>query len=134
MDYFAFKHMKIERHGRILTITLNRPPMNPIHYELHNELARLWYQVQLDHESDVIKLNMRKALDHLRVLEDYEAIRGLNPRIVYCSITGFGQTGPYRSRPCGQRRSIRKTLRAIGISGACARPEISDQPAARQTS
>lgn len=54
MDYAAFRHMQFERKGRILTITLNRPPMNPIHYELHNELARLWYQVQLDHESDVI--------------------------------------------------------------------------------
>jgi enoyl-CoA hydratase len=54
MDYSAYKHMKIERQGRILTIMLNRPPMNPIHYELHNELARLWHQVQLDHESDVI--------------------------------------------------------------------------------
>ena len=42
--------------GNILTITLNRPPMNPIHYELHNELARLWYQVQLDTECDVVIL------------------------------------------------------------------------------
>ncbi len=30
---------------------------------------------------------------------DYASIRGLNPRIVYCSITGFGQTGPYAARP-----------------------------------
>jgi crotonobetainyl-CoA:carnitine CoA-transferase CaiB-like acyl-CoA transferase len=30
---------------------------------------------------------------------DYEAVRKLNPRIVYCSITGFGQTGPYAPRP-----------------------------------
>jgi len=29
----------------------------------------------------------------------YEQIRAINPGIVYCSITGFGQTGPYASRP-----------------------------------
>jgi crotonobetainyl-CoA:carnitine CoA-transferase CaiB-like acyl-CoA transferase len=29
---------------------------------------------------------------------DYSAIRAINPAIVYCSITGFGQTGPYRNR------------------------------------
>jgi crotonobetainyl-CoA:carnitine CoA-transferase CaiB-like acyl-CoA transferase len=29
---------------------------------------------------------------------DYAAVRAVNPSIVYCSITGFGQTGPYRQR------------------------------------
>ncbi|TDR31845.1 CaiB/BaiF CoA transferase family protein [Hydromonas duriensis] len=30
---------------------------------------------------------------------DYESIKHINPSIIYCSITGFGQTGPYKDRP-----------------------------------
>ena len=29
----------------------------------------------------------------------YDDIRAVNPKIVYCSVTGFGQTGPWRERP-----------------------------------
>ena len=39
-----------------------------------------------------------KVGDMARYGLDYEAIRAVNPRIVYCSVTGFGQTGPYRER------------------------------------
>ncbi|NYT59899.1 CoA transferase [Alcaligenaceae bacterium] len=30
---------------------------------------------------------------------DYESMKAINPALIYCSITGFGQTGPYASRP-----------------------------------
>ena len=30
---------------------------------------------------------------------DYESLRACNPSLIYCSITGFGQTGPYAQRP-----------------------------------
>ncbi len=30
---------------------------------------------------------------------DYDSLKAINPRLIYCSITGFGQTGPYATRP-----------------------------------
>lgn len=45
----------------------------------------------------VVSLSTR-ALEKLEI--SYERIREKNPGLVYCSITGFGQTGPYRERPC----------------------------------
>ncbi len=53
---------------------------------------------QLAATSDVLIENY-KVGDLKRYGLDYESIRAINPRIVYCSITGFGQTGPYKQRP-----------------------------------
>jgi crotonobetainyl-CoA:carnitine CoA-transferase CaiB-like acyl-CoA transferase len=39
-----------------------------------------------------------KVGDMARYGLDYATIRAVNPRMVYCSVTGFGQTGPYRER------------------------------------
>ena len=40
-----------------------------------------------------------KAGDLARYGLDYNELAKLNPRLIYCSVTGFGQTGPYRERP-----------------------------------
>jgi crotonobetainyl-CoA:carnitine CoA-transferase CaiB-like acyl-CoA transferase len=39
-----------------------------------------------------------KVGDMARYGLDYASLKKLNPRLVYCSVTGFGQTGPYRER------------------------------------
>ena len=56
MEYSSYKNLAISRTGRILTVTLNRPPMNPIHFDMHTEFSRLFYDVQVDHETDVVIL------------------------------------------------------------------------------
>jgi crotonobetainyl-CoA:carnitine CoA-transferase CaiB-like acyl-CoA transferase len=48
--------------------------------------------------SDIVVENYRPGVvQNLGV--DYETVRKVNPKIVYASISGFGQTGPYRNRP-----------------------------------
>lgn len=47
--------------------------------------------------SDVVVENYKLG-DMKRYGLDYEALAAENPRLVYCSITGFGQTGPYAAR------------------------------------
>ena len=33
----------------------------------------------------------------------YEDVKKVNPKVVYCSVSGFGQTGPYSKRPTRRR-------------------------------
>jgi len=49
-------------------------------------------------QADVLVENF-KVGDLARYGLDYKTLREINPRLVYCSITGFGQTGPYRALP-----------------------------------
>ena len=53
---------------------------------------------KLVREADVVVENYRSDVKH-RLGIDYEAVRRVNPRIVYGSISGFGQDGPYANRP-----------------------------------
>ena len=49
-------------------------------------------------ECDVLIENYKHG-DLARYGLGYDDLKSVNPRLVYCSVTGFGQTGPYRERP-----------------------------------
>jgi formyl-CoA transferase len=49
-------------------------------------------------DADVVVENFRPGVKH-RLGIDYQALSSVNPRLVYGSISGFGQTGPYSGRP-----------------------------------
>lgn len=53
---------------------------------------------RLAESSDVLIENFRPGVTE-RLKIDYETISKINPEIIYCSISGFGQTGPYRNNP-----------------------------------
>ena len=53
---------------------------------------------QLAKDSDILVENFK--VGGLRKYGlDYDSLKEINPALIYCSITGFGQTGPYASRP-----------------------------------
>ena len=53
---------------------------------------------------------------------DYPTLQRVNPRIIACSISGFGQTGPYRDRPAFD-------IAIQGLSGAMSITGVGDEPA-----
>ena len=50
---------------------------------------------KLIHNADVLMEGFRPGVTQ-RLGIDYETVKKVNPRIIYCSITGYGQDGPYR--------------------------------------
>ncbi len=75
----------LHRNKRSLTLDLKSP----------EGLAIMHRLVQ---QADVVVENYRPDVK-FRLKIDYESLRAVNPRIVYASISGFGQDGPYRERP-----------------------------------
>ncbi|HVB78496.1 MAG TPA: CoA transferase [Candidatus Binataceae bacterium] len=75
----------LHRNKRSITLNLKDPEALEI-------LKRLVEQ------ADVLVENYRPDVKH-RLGIDYERLRAINPRLVYASISGFGQNGPYADRP-----------------------------------
>lgn len=60
------------------------------------EAKEVFYKLAAD--ADVVMEAFRPGVTG-KLGVDYDTISGLNPGIVYCSLTGFGQDGPYRDLP-----------------------------------
>ena len=81
----SYYFVSLNRNKRSLTLDLKHPRGVEV---LKRMVAR----------ADVLIENYRPDVKH-RLGIDYEALSAINPRLVYGSISGFGQTGPYQDRP-----------------------------------
>jgi crotonobetainyl-CoA:carnitine CoA-transferase CaiB-like acyl-CoA transferase len=90
------------RNKRSITVNLKSPEGQAI---VHQLAAR----------SDALVENFRTGvLDEMGL--DYEDLRATNPRLVYCSISGYGRTGPYAERP-GYDFVVQAEGGMMGITG-----------------
>jgi alpha-methylacyl-CoA racemase len=78
---------------------------------------------RLARDADVLLESFRPGvLERLGV--GYERLREENPRLVYCAITGYGQTGPNRTRP-GHDMNYLGLNGILGLSGEVDGPPVS---------
>jgi crotonobetainyl-CoA:carnitine CoA-transferase CaiB-like acyl-CoA transferase len=81
----SFFFLAFNRNKKSLTLDLGTPAGKKAFYDL----------VKV---SDVVWNNFRPGA-LARLGADYKTIKAINPKIVYCSISGYGPTGPYAKRP-----------------------------------
>lgn len=81
----AMNFMAVNRNKRSLTLNLKHPDAR--------EIAQ-----RLCQEADVVVENFRPGVAE-KLGVGYEQVAASNPRVIYCSISGFGTRGPYASRP-----------------------------------
>ena len=81
----AFDFQNIHPNKRSLTLNLKDPDGRGV-------------LLRMVKDADVVVENFRPDVK-FRLGIDYETLAKINPRLVYGSISGFGQTGPYRERP-----------------------------------
>src|SRR2546426_6205243 len=81
----GFDFQNLHRNKRSMTLNLR----DPEGVAIFKKLAR---------DTDIVVENYRPGVKE-RLGIDYKTLRAINPRIIYGSISGFGQSGPYRDRP-----------------------------------
>jgi formyl-CoA transferase len=78
-------YLNLNRNKRSLALDLKRPEARPA-------------MLSLVRQSDVFMHNMRPQAVR-RLGFGWEALREVNPRLVYCAASGYGQDGPFADRP-----------------------------------
>lgn len=81
----GFDFQNLHRNKRSLTLNLKTEEGKAVFFDLAKK-------------ADIIVENFRSAVK-FRLGIDYDEVKKVNPRIIYGSIAGFGQTGPYGKRP-----------------------------------
>ncbi len=84
-DGKSMYYINLNRGKKTITLNLKHPEGKQVFTELVKR-------------SDVLLENFRPGTME-RLGLSYDDMKKVNPRLVYASISGFGQTGPYRSRP-----------------------------------
>jgi crotonobetainyl-CoA:carnitine CoA-transferase CaiB-like acyl-CoA transferase len=72
--------------------------------------------LKLVEKADVVIEGFRPGVME-RLGLDYETLRQLNPRLIYCALTGYGQDGPYRHQ-AGHDINYISTAGLLGVNGA----------------
>ena len=101
----SYWHLMLNRNKRGITVNLKTPAGREV-------LLRLLK------EADVFLEGFRPG--YLKMLGlDYESVSKINPRLIYCSITGFGPEGKYKHMPSHD-------LNVIGLAGVAAPEDGTD--------
>jgi crotonobetainyl-CoA:carnitine CoA-transferase CaiB-like acyl-CoA transferase len=101
-------------------LALNRGKRS-IRVDLKSERGRE-VLLRLARDADVLLESFRPGVtDRLGV--GYEALREINPRLVYCAITGYGQDGPLRDR-AGHDMNYLGRIGLLGLTGEADGPPV----------
>jgi alpha-methylacyl-CoA racemase len=93
---YARRIGQVRRENSLFFLALNRNK-RAMRLDLKQDAGREVF-LRLAANADVIVESFRPGVVE-RLGIGFDAVRGVNPRIVYCSISGYGHTGPYRDRP-----------------------------------
>jgi len=86
----------------------------------HDEARQIFYQ--LADRADVVVEEFRPGVAK-RLGIDYDTLSQRNPRLIYCAITGYGQTGPYRDL-VGHDINYIATAGCLGMIGPAGGPPV----------